>query len=64
MIVTVHDCRKIGFCVSGQKKWFAKHDLDFRDFVKNGISFEKLKRIDDEHMNRAMAQAKRRIEGG
>lgn len=33
------DVRRAGFCITpGARDWFARHDLDFRDFIKNGIS--------------------------
>lgn len=30
------------FCVSGARTWARRHNLDFRDFLKNGIDSEKL----------------------
>lgn len=39
-IVTVADIRKAGHCVSGARRWFAAYGLDFRTFLKNGISVE------------------------
>ena len=41
MIITVTDCRRAGHCATGIKQWFDSHDLDFRDFLKNGIEEEK-----------------------
>ncbi|TIW05730.1 MAG: hypothetical protein E5V74_01705 [Mesorhizobium sp.] len=38
--VTISDVRRAGHCVSGAKAWFDRHDLDFRDFIKNGIDEE------------------------
>ena len=34
--------KKPGFCAAGTRDWFAKYNLDYRDFVKNGIDEEKL----------------------
>lgn len=31
-----------GFCLSGTRAWFARHDLDFRAFVRQGIDEEAL----------------------
>lgn len=36
--ITINDVRKAGHCVSGVRTWFARHGLDFKDFIKNGIS--------------------------
>ena len=36
--IRIDDVRAAGYCSSGAKRWFALHDLDFRDFLKNGIS--------------------------
>ena len=40
--VTIDDIRKAGHCVKGAKAWFERHDLDFRDFLKNGIDVDEL----------------------
>lgn len=36
-LITVSDVKLAGHCVSGLKEWFLRHDLDLRDFIKNGI---------------------------
>lgn len=38
--ITITDCRRVGFCASGIKRWFEGYGLDFRDFLKNGIDAE------------------------
>lgn len=35
-LITIGDIRASGHCVRGAKAWFAAHDLDFADFVRNG----------------------------
>lgn len=35
--ITINDARKAGFCVAGLRDFAEKHNLDLRDFVKNGI---------------------------
>jgi|OM-RGC.v1.035602862 hypothetical protein len=35
--ITIHDCRQVGHCVAGVRKWFHAHDLDFRQFMREGI---------------------------
>lgn len=39
--------KRPGFCRDGMRRWFAEHDLDFHDFVQNGIEAEKLEAIGD-----------------
>lgn len=36
-IIRIDDIRLAGFCVTGARRWFSEHNLDFRDFIKNGI---------------------------
>ena len=31
-----------GFCARGVRAWFAKHNLDYNDFLKNGIDEQRL----------------------
>jgi len=37
MRITITDIRKAGHCVSGARRWFETQDMDFRDFLKDGI---------------------------
>jgi len=36
-----------GLCSKGLRRWFAQHDLDWNDFIANGIPAEKLDEIGD-----------------
>lgn len=38
--ITMTDVRNAGHCPSGTRDWFVAHNLDFRDFLKNGIATE------------------------
>lgn len=38
--ITVADTSGAGYCPRGVKGWFAAHNLDYRDFLANGISAE------------------------
>jgi peroxiredoxin len=58
--VTVQDCNAIGFCMKSVRPWFAQHDLDFKDFVKNGIDERILIKTNDAFAVRAVAQARKR----
>jgi len=42
MHITITDIRAAGHCVAGARDWFKAYDLDFRDFVRNGIDAEVL----------------------
>lgn len=42
MRITITDIRAAGHCVAGARGWFRTYDLDFRDFLKNGIDAEVL----------------------
>lgn len=50
IIIRITHLRKIHACVKLSKVWFKEHDLDWKDFVKNGIDLEILKQIDDIHV--------------
>jgi hypothetical protein len=39
--------RRDGFCAKGVRRWFAMHDLDYPDFLKNGIDEEVLLATND-----------------
>lgn len=56
MIVTAEMLVSLGFCVAGQRQWFADQGLspeDFRAFVRNGMELETLAQIDDGLVQRA-----------
>lgn len=49
MIITMQDVRlttgfsrRVGLCARGTRAWFAKYNLDYSDFLKNGIAEEAL----------------------
>lgn len=39
-IITIDDLRPAGYCARGAVGWFKDHDMDFKDFVTNGIDRE------------------------
>lgn len=47
MIIRISDGRAIGYCAAGQRHWFKKHGLDFKDFLRNGIDAEIVREIGD-----------------
>lgn len=63
-IVHVHHARTVypdgqpGYCVPGMRKWFAHHDLDFREFVLNGLDATVLEATGDAMALAVVAVAK------
>lgn len=41
--VTTEHLRRLGYCASGTRHYFAKYKLDYTDFVMNGISPQALR---------------------
>lgn len=37
---TVTDAREAGFCVEGIRDFCEKHNVPFRDFIRNGVTAE------------------------
>jgi len=48
LIIKMPDIRKVLMCGRGTQGWFRLHNLDYADFIKNGIAIEKLEEIDRE----------------
>ena len=46
-MIYLSDLRKLGYCAKGTKAFFESHELDWKNFVKNGIEEEKLKATND-----------------
>ncbi|MEL4071745.1 hypothetical protein WKW50_16495 [Ochrobactrum sp. GPK 3] len=59
-IVTMEDLRKCAMCASGVRRWFLDNNLDFKDFLQNGISAEKLLTLNDALADRAVALTRER----
>jgi len=61
VIVTLADCRasKV-FCRAGAILFFKKHNLDFKSFIKNGISSDDVAHIDDAMMHKIIEVARGR----
>ncbi len=45
---TVAECRSWGYCLEGQKRWCAAQGVDFRDFLRNGMSLAKARTFEDD----------------
>jgi hypothetical protein len=42
LIITMNDISRAGHCARGTKAFFRENELDFRDFLKNGIAASEL----------------------
>ena len=62
MIVTIDDVRAAGLCVNGTRVWFARHDLDFRAFLREGCTAETLLATGDAMALRVVERARIRLE--
>lgn len=69
MKVTVAHLRSVpgfnpraGFCLRGARRWFGRHGLDWRAFVRNGIAPEELEATGDP-MAQAVVDHARAVEG-
>jgi hypothetical protein len=40
--ITIAHVRAVGLCVHGSRTWFARHELDFRAFLCEGLDAETL----------------------
>lgn len=61
--VTPEDFQKNGYCMSGAKVWFNQHGLDFRDFIRHGVSAAALRAAEpdgDLQVEQAIASAEER----
>ncbi len=63
MIITINDVRAAGHCVRGARDWFERHGLDFRDFLKSGISEEAFLASGDALAARVVEMKKARARG-
>ena len=58
---TIHDCRKLGFCLQQVRRWMSSKGFDFRSFVRDGIDVDKLKATDDAYAIAVASEAERRV---
>lgn len=55
--ITIDDVRAAGLCVNGTRTWFARHDLDFRAFLREGLDADTLLATGDAMAQRVVAHA-------
>ena len=56
--VTINDVRRAGMCARGARRWCEAYDIDFKLFLKEGISAARLEQIDDPFARRALVSAR------
>ena len=61
-VITIDHVRAVGLCVNGTRTWFARHDLDFRAFLRNGCTAETLLATNDAMALRVVERARIRLE--
>ena len=59
--VTIGDVRAVGLCVNGTRVWFARHDLDFRAFLRDGCTADTLLATGDAMALRVVEHARAHI---
>lgn len=64
MIVLVQDAATVRYCHRGVRAFFARHGLDWSDFVKNGIEADKLRATNDAMAMRLVKAAEARCGQG
>lgn len=65
MIVVIHaDMRALGYCNRGARQWFARHQLNWSDFLNRGIGADRLLATGDAMAEEVVAVAKQRLFAG
>lgn len=62
VIIKMVDVRSALNCSRGARAFFIRHNLDWSDFLKNGIPESKLSHIDDIMCKEVIENAKKRAE--
>ena len=56
-VITIDHVRAVGLCVNGTRTWFARQDLDFRTFLRDGCDAETLLATGDAMAQRVVSYA-------
>ena len=59
--VTIDDVRAVGLCVNGTRVWFARQDMDFRAFLREGLDADTLLATGDAMALRVVEHARAHI---
>jgi hypothetical protein len=61
LIITMKDVRAAKMCSSGARAFFQKHNLDWKDFLENGITAKRVAETNDAMALRVIEVARGRI---
>jgi len=61
---TMAHARKAGMCSRGMRQFAEERNLDWDDFLQNGISTEQLRSLDDEMANQVAGIAEEEASNG
>lgn len=61
IILRIEHVRKAKLCARGMRGWFARHDIDFMDFLKNGMPISKAEAMNDALANRVIEVARNEV---
>lgn len=59
-VITIDHVRAVGLCVNGTRVWFARHELDFRTFLREGCDADTLLATGDAMAQRVVEHARNR----
>jgi hypothetical protein len=57
-VINIDHVRAVGLCVNGTRTWFARHDLDFRAFLREGLDADTLLATGDAMAQRVVEHAR------
>lgn len=64
MLIVIHaDMRSLGYCNRGARSWFIRHQLDWAEFINQGIEAEQLLATGDAMAEAVVAVAQSRARG-
>ena len=55
--VRIRHVRQANLCASGTRAWFERHNINYTDFLKNGIDAEVILALGDHFGNTVVAKA-------
>jgi len=59
-VITMRDIRRAKMCSKGAREFFARHNLDWSEFLRNGIEEDKLLNTGDAMARRVVEVARGR----
>lgn len=57
--LTLAEVRRQGMCLDGVRRFCTRHDISFKEFIREGVSFERLEQIDDAQLKAVLKEAVR-----